>query len=758
MLLFTLTFLLGDVLLQQFSHLPNLFWISGFIVFFIFIFYFNKKIALGMLLGFFWTFFYAEMHLAEKLPNELEGKKMIVRGYIAAIPNISKNSAAFLFSLNQIQNHTSHGLIRLSWRYTDRQLRVGDQWQLAVKLKKIHGLMNPSGFDYEAWAFQEGIIANGYIVNDSINQLISHRGFMYPINRFRQMLNEKIISQLPKTETSSWITALAIGERQGISQDKWEVLRSTGTNHLMAIAGLHIGFMSSFIFALVSFVWRRISYLVIRIPAQHAGAIAALGMALLYSMLAGFSIPTQRACIMLTVFLIILLLRRKIISWQTWSVALLMVLLINPLSVLTESFWLSFGSVALIIYGVSARLNPKGIWWKWGRIQWVIAFGLIPLSVWLFHQCSFTSFIANSIAIPWVGFIIVPLTLLGCFCLFFSAKMSGFFLILADKNLAILWKILTYFSHISWGVWYPSVTHHWIIVSAIIGVVILLFPMGLPGRGFGLIWLLPLLLSKPLLPKNGEAWFTLLDVGQGLSAVVQTKNHVLIFDAGAKLGDNYDMGRSVVIPFLQINGIKKIDMLVISHGDNDHMGGANAILQQMDVSEIVTSVPELFPEKEVEYCLKDRSWRWDGVVFQFLYPPAENLSLGNNSSCVLKITTQNQSLLLTGDIEKLAEKFLVQHSPDQLKADILIAPHHGSKTSGLDEFIQRVHPSYVLFPVGYRNRYHFPNVTVVEKYQNINAKEYDSVHAGAIKFMLSPTRLTLSPELYRIAHARYWNY
>lgn len=759
MIVFSLLFLIGDLLLQQFKKLPNEGWVIVILLFSLLLFFPRnkslKKLA-ALALGFAWTLFYAHDELSWVLPDALQGKTVIATGYIASIPNTAAQNTVFLFSLKKINNQSASGLVKLSWRYPQQKLFVGDKWQFAIRMKKIHGLMNPGGFDYEAWAFQEGIKAQGYIVGNNDNQIISHHWYHDPVNRIRQSLKEKIVALLPQTETSPWITALAVGERQNISQENWEVLRNTGTNHLMAIAGLHIGFMSGMMYFIASFISRRIPRFPLKIPAQHVGSIAALLMALIYSALSGFNIPAERASIMISIFLIVSLLRRKMPAWHTWSIAVLIVLILNPLCVLSDSFWLSFGSVALIIYGVSGRLHPTGLWWKWGRIQWVIAVGLIPLSIALFQQISLIAFVANSIAIPWVACIIVPLSLLGCFCLLFSMKLSAIIFILADKNLALLWKVLAWFSHLPWATWYQFVPSIGIVILACAGVILLLLPKGFPGRWFGLIWLLPLFLYRPSLPKVGEVWFTLFDVGQGLAALVETNQHILIFDTGARLSDNYDMGESVIIPYLHVIHANAIDMMVISHSDNDHIGGSFAILKQIPVKEIKTSVPEFFSKEKASFCLQNQSWNWDGVEFKFLSPTQDKLDRDDNSSCVLKISTTSQSILLTGDIEKQAEKDLVINESPTLKSTILVAPHHGSKSSAEESFLTAVDPEYVLFPVGYRNRYHFPNALVVARYHALGAKEFDTVNDGAIQFKLFANTVS-SPELYRLNHWHYWN-
>lgn len=507
MRLFSLAFLLGILLLQNFSYLPDKKWVWIIAAISILLSYWKYlRLPMACALGFAWVLWFAHHQSEWKLSDHFEGKTVKVTGRISSIPAVEQGITSFLFHLQKIELNNekklAKGLLRLNWREQKNQplppmLHVGDEWQLSVRLKKVHGSLNPGGFDYEAWAMHEGIRANGYVVNKSENIFLNHHWYHESLNRVREYLKDKIEKNLPLTNTSPWIVALSLGERNGISQENWEVLRNTGTNHLMAIAGLHIGFMSGFIYAIIMWFWRRFPTLALKIPAQQAGSIGALIMALTYSALAGFSIPTQRACIMLTVFLLIVLLRRKMVSWHGWAVAMLLVLLINPLSVLTESFWLSFGAVAFIIYGVSARLAPKGLWWKWGRIQWVIAVGLIPLGIWLFQQCSITSFVANSIAIPVVGFLIVPLCLLGSFVVLFSNKIGGLILILADNILNVLWDVLTWFAHLSWGSWYQAMPSYWALFLSCLAVIILLLPAGFPGRLFGFVGFLPLIFYQP---------------------------------------------------------------------------------------------------------------------------------------------------------------------------------------------------------------------------------------------------------------------
>ncbi len=758
---FSLAFFSGVLILQFFSALPSLSW-AGVALASCPILFLSKvrgyHLILAFLLGFAWCLGCAHAIAAFSLLPAWEGKPLWIRGEITSLPRVSPYQSSFVFHLESIQNGKERQRvatsINLSWSHAPH-LQVGDEWLLPVRLKKIHSTMNPGGFDFEAWAFQKGIRAKGYVLEQEKPLFIAEHYLSYPIAHLRQYIQTQAQQRLPASRTAPWLQALMIGERTGVSPSDWEVLRNTGTNHLMAIAGLHIGFMAALAHGLTVRLWRR-PRLIALLPTAEAGVCASLVMAGLYSALAGFSIPTQRALVMVTIYLLATLCRRVLPLWQAWSLALLIVLLLNPLSLLSSSFWLSFATLALIIYGLGGRLAPSGGWWQWGRPQWVLAVGLLPLSLWLFMEYSLVSFLANMVAIPWVGFLILPLCFLSVILLLVCPGLASYSLLLADKSLGLLWSLLTWFSQLPWSTWQQSLPNYGYLLAATGGVLVLLLPAGFPGRGLGLLWLLPVLSFKPVRPDFGELRFSLLDVGQGLSAVVQTQNHVLVFDTGARRGPESDMGESVVLPFLRSQSVKQIDMLVVSHGDNDHSGGAQALLKQLPVRSLQTSVPGLFPSRSADYCLAGKAWDWDGVHFAFLHPTVTQLNLDNDSSCVLLVATKTKRLLLPGDIEKAAEKVLLASSPNTLSAAILVAPHHGSKTSGLRAFVGRVHPQYVLYAIGYRNRYHFPYPGVVATYREFGAIQLDTSALGAIQFVMG--RDSLYPlEFYRPSHQRYWN-
>jgi len=718
MRLYALAFLCGILILVTLKILPAMSWCFIFLLILPLLFLKNKWIKVGVWLvcGFLYALLRSHFLLDNQLPHSFEAKKILLTGYVVSIPTIDQQQTRFIFLANKIADQTANMKVRLSWRDNSVTLHPGDQWQLQVRLKRIHGLMNPGGSDYEAWAFLNGIHAHGYVVASNENHWLQHSWTVALLSQIRQFLKEKIESA---TSTSSSILALSVGERSDLTPAQWQIMRNTGTNHLFAIAGLHIGFVAGLFFLLINKIWRQFPRACLWYPAHQAGAIASLVAGILYGLLSGFSLPAMRACMMLSIFVLAIFLRRKLAAWQGFLVALWCVLLLDPLSVLSISFWLSFISVGLIILSVRKGGVAKNIWWKLSRIQLVMAIGLIPLTIILFQQYSLVAFFANSFAVPWMGFVILPLILLGLMGLIFSAKMASIFFWLANKCLIFLWWVLAKFSSIPFAV----ITY-------------------VPFSTFS--------------PDVGQFKLTVLDVGQGLATVIQTHKHILVFDAGPRFGLNYDMGESVVTPFLQTLNAKKIDLLVISHGDNDHAGGASAIVKNFSVTTIESGEPgRLKLSRAILPCKRYEKWQWDKINFEFLFPEKNSLQKGNDHSCVLKITTANQkSILLTGDIEKQAEKFLLD-SKENLAADILVAPHHGSKTSGLNEFVAAVHPHWVVFSVGYLNRYHFPNAFVVKKYQAIGTKILATDRTGAMQFLVGDKNITV--ESYRVTHRRFWN-
>jgi len=387
----------------------------------------------------------------------------------------------------------------------------------------------------------------------------------------------------------------------------------------------------------------------------------------------------------------------------------------------------------------------------------LLALGMLPLLLVFFQSASLIAPIANVVAVPWVSILVVPLALLGTLVTFLHAATGEFLLVIAAGLLEPVWSWLDWLARAPLSTWEQHQPCAWTLLPGGLGLLLLLVPRGVPGRWLGLVLLLPVFFIQPERPGPGEVRMTLLDVGQGLAAVVQTQNHVLVYDAGPRFSEAFDTGAAVVIPFLRSRGLRRIDILVVSHGDNDHIGGVASLLSVFAAGRILSSVPGKVPQAAAEHCLRGQHWEWDGVVFRVLHPETGSGQADNNTSCVLKIQAHGgQAILLTGDIEREAENLLLHEQGESLRAAVLVVPHHGSNTSSSPEFLARVDPAVALFPAGYLNRYRFPKQAVVERYDSGGAEHYQTGLAGAITVQLGGASRGPETSLYRDRARRYW--
>lgn len=753
-------FLSGILALQQMPALPPLVWVwPGLMLAALAWARPALRVPAWFACGFLWTLLHAQQILSAGLPAGLEGQDLLAEGVIAAVPEQRGRATRFELELARLSRDGEAlpvpGRVRLSWYEGAPPLAAGERWRLKVRLKRPHGFANPGAFDYEGWLYRKRIRATGYVRADPLNQRIEDGAGGYPLQRLRQRLGERIVAALTGRELRGVVVALAIGDYQHIERPQWDTFRRTGTTHLVAISGLHVGMIAAMLFFAVRWTWARMGAWALRWPAPHAGAVAAVAGALGYSALAGFSVPTQRTLVMVAAVMAALLLRRGRALSRTFMTALLLVLLYDPLAVMDGGFWLSFGAVAVILFGMNARVGAHGWWWRWGRLHVLVTIGLAPALLVLFQQLPLASPIANFVAVPWVSLGVVPLVLIGAALLVPLPAVGVPILELAEWLLSLLWPVLDGISaadHLQWSQHAPG---GWTLAAALAGTALLIAPRGVPGRWLGALFLLPAVLVLPPRPPPGEAWFTLLDVGQGLAAVVVTNGHALVYDTGPRFSPDFDAGGALVLPYLRHQGIRSIDMLVVSHGDDDHVGGAAAVLQGVRVARVISGEPDAVPWHPVEDCADGMSWEWDGVRFDIVHPPRGAALRRNNASCVLLVEAGGARILIPGDIEARAEAMLLGGGRD-LSAQVLVAPHHGSKTSSTPAFVRAVAPRYVLFPAGYRNRWGFPHPQVAERYAALGAVAYGSAEHGAITVRLSAAGEIEPPRLHRRAWRRYW--
>ncbi len=722
-------------------------------------------LVIALASGFFYAALIAQHRLADELPADWQGRDIALVGVVAEMPRQHERGLSFMLEVERVDTPAAHvpQHILLS-TYPDEkheppQLHAGERWQLTVRLKQAHGTANPYNFDFEAWALERNIRAVGYVYGKADNHRIDASVFApaYFIEKIRETVRTRFQNVLGKAPYAGVLSALAIGDQGGIPSAQWLVFTRTGVNHLISISGLHITMLAGLAYSLTYWLWRRSMRLTLRLPARKAAALTGFLVALAYALLAGYGVPAQRTVYMLATVAVALWSSRNIAPSQLLAAALLVVALLDPWAVLAPGFWLSFGAVALIFYITAHRLRPGSWLVEYGRVQWAMSIGLIPLLLAMFQQISLVSPVANAFAIPLVEFVVAPLTLLG------ALLPCDWLLHLAHSAMSVCMVALEWLNSLPDAVWTQHAPPAWSIVAGMFGVFWMLLPSGFPARWLGGLMLLPMFLNAPQTPSSGALRLLVFDVGQGLAVAVQTQNHALLYDAGSDFNGDADSGNRILVPALRGLGIASLDGMIITHNDTDHTGGAASVMQAMPVNWVSSSLP---PEHELAHlarnnrrCSAGQAWVWDGVQFEMLNPApasyAQEKIRNNERSCVLRISRAGQSILLAGDAEKGAEHDMLRNYAAKLPATLLVVGHHGSKTSSTPEFVLAVHPRYAVFTAGYRNRFHHPHPEVVARYLATGSELLRSDEDGAIIVDMNGVDFTV--ERYRKSHARYWH-
>ena len=777
MILFALSFAVGVWLLQQQAALPDFVWtwlpalISPALLL-------PRRAlwqrlarhallaALACSLGFFYAAWIAQQRLSDTLPAEWQGKDIALIGVVAELPRQHERGLSFTFDVETVLTAGAHvppHILLSTYESEDDvplPLHAGERWQLTVRLKQPHGTSNPYGFDFEAWMLERELRASGYVrgkgENSRLDALVNAPG--YVIENLREAVREHFQKSLGDAPYVGVLTALAIGDQGSIPASQWQVFTRTGVNHLMSISGLHITMLAGLAFALVYAGWKRSVRLTLRLPARKAAAVIGLLVALVYTLLSGFSVPAQRTVYMLGTVAAALFLARNVAPSQILAAALLVVLLLDPWAVLSPGFWLSYGAVALILYVGANRIGRSHWAVEYGRVQWAMMIGLIPPLLALFQQVSLVSPLANAFAIPLVEFVVVPLTLLG------ALLPLDWILQLAHLSMSLCMVALDWLNRLPDAVWTQHAPPAWSIALGMAGVLWCLLPRGFPARWLGLLMLLPMFLILPEPPPQGALRMVIFDVGQGLSVAVQTHDHVLLYDAGPDFPGEEDSGNRILIPSLRAQGMAQLDELMLTHDDTDHTGGALSVIRAMPIALLSSSLPDDSPilqqAHNLQRCTDGQNWDWDGVHFEVLHPSsasyAEEKISKNNRGCTLRISVGQHSVLLAADIEKDSEARLLQLHADKLLATLLVVPHHGSKTSSTQPFVDAVHPRYAVFTAGYRNRFGHPKEEVIQRYRAAGSELLRSDEDGAIVVDMDVENFRV--ERYRRTHLRYWTH
>jgi len=722
----------------------------------------------GALLGYAWAALVAYHTLAPRLSADDEGRDLAIVGIVDSLPYRFEQGLRFNLQVERTETPgvTVPPRIALSW-YADRRgeaklpetLMPGERWRLTVRLQRPRGNANPGGFDYEAWLLEQGVRATGYVRADDGNARLDAfvPRFGPLVERSRDLLRERILRALDGRQYAGVIVALVIGDQRGIDQSDWQVFNRTGIGHLISISGLHITMIAGLAALAASSLWRRSFFtgaqLPLRLPAHKVAALSGALVALLYVLLAGFGVPAQRTLYMLTVVALALWMGRLSSVTHVLCAALGVVVLLDPWAVLWPGFWLSFGAVAVILFG--GLRNKLALA---GRTQWSVTLGLVPLTMLLFGQVSLVSPLANAVAIPLVSFVVTPLALLGSLL---PAPLSGWLLVAAHAAVEGLAAVLGQLSALPAAVWRAPAPQPWVFLLALGGTLWMLMPRGWPHRWAGAAAWLPLLLQLPEHPAPGRFRVVAFDVGQGMALLVETAGHRLLYDTGPGYAPGADAGSRVLLPYLRMRGIGALDGVVVSHGDLDHTGGALAVLVEQRVGWVASSLEDghaiVRAARRHLRCTAGQQWEWDGVRFEMLHPAAsihaDPKPKANARSCTVRISNGRTAILLAGDIEAAQEAALVSANAAKLRADVLLAPHHGSGTSSTAAFLAAVQPRVGVFQVGWRNRYKHPKKEVFERYGQLGIERLRTDEQGAVTLEFGDD---LRYQQYRFGHARYW--
>jgi competence protein ComEC len=703
--------------------------------------------------GFAWCWLVASDRLDQRLDQTLEGTTIGLKGVVASVPQRLADGVRFRLATDAADRLPP--LVELTWYEPAFVPRAAERLDVVARLRRPRGFANPGGMDQEARMLREGIGATGYVRSATRAGRDLETDLRYPVLVLRGAADATIRRVLGDRPATGIVAGLAVGLQDALSQDQWRALARSGTSHLMAISGMHIGMFAAVAAWLAAVVqrWRqrRGALGTRRDSAVLVGTAAAYG----YSLLAGWSVPTQRTMIMIALVALALRSRRRLGPGDALAAGAIVVLALDPLAPLAPGFWLSFGAVAAILLAAAGLIGSPGLVAGFARTQLAVTLGLVPVLVGSFGSVSLVSALVNVLAIPLYTLVIVPVVLI-------ATALAAFLPVVGAPALhAVAWLIEATWPLIAAPAAWPLAT--WGVaalpaplwIALVVGAGAAIAPLPAAGRVAGVLTVLALCAWRPAPVEPGAVRFALLDVGQGLASVVETRTHVLVFDAGPDFRSGTDTGVLVVEPYLRNRALRRVDVLVGSHDDADHVGGADSLARLAQVDHMVASGRALDRLGRVESCRCGRRWTWDGVRFEWLHPTVPLLPKDNDRSCVLLVRAGEHTLLLTGDIERAAEQQVLQRGRP-VGVDVLVVPHHGSRSSSGPAFVAATHPRWALVAAGYRNRWGFPAPAVVERWASAGAQVLDTASSGAIELDLRPGRPAVVSDEWRKSHRRPW--
>ncbi|MEH6472420.1 MAG: DNA internalization-related competence protein ComEC/Rec2 [Halopseudomonas sp.] len=693
---------------------------------------------LPVVFGLTWGLASGSWLLAHQLPDSWQGDDLLAVGTVVGLPERQQGRCRFDLALDQLVNHHNDKTpqllprtIRLSWYRCEQLPQPAQRWQFKVRLKRPHGFVNPGGFDYPLYLLSRGIDASGYIRDSALAdkpKQLEDALITGWVDRWRLTTVEMLGQAQIPTRSQALLAALLVGDKRGLDEDTWTTLRDTGTAHLFVISGLHIGMLAGVCFGLMfglGRLWPAWNYRR-RISAAAISAIIGAGG---YALLAGFSLPSQRAWVMICAVMLSLIGFRAMTPSQRLWLAATAVLLIEPLAVRQPGFWLSFGACSVLVYAFAGHLGRVHYTRQLIWAQLAIAIGLTPWLLFQFQQWPAQAPLINLLAIP-LATLLLPLALVGLLLMSISPAVSQPILLWLAQLLEWGWQALEW----SQQQWSPLTASGpvpiWVVILALFGAMLMLMPRSIPGRWLGLLLWLPLLLPLPSVPEKGGYRVTVLDVGQGLAVLIETHQHRMLYDSGPRYRSGFNAAEAAIIPYLSRRGIRQLDQLLISHADIDHAGGQAVLESRLVIDQTSTGSDKITAD---HLCRAGQAWQWDGVNFEILHPDDAAINSENNRSCVLKIDNGRHALLLTGDIEAEIEHLLIKHLGGKLQANTLLAAHHGSRSSSSDVFLQRVAPERVLISSGWRNRFGHPHPEVVQRIEARQLALFNTATQGAVE-------------------------
>jgi competence protein ComEC len=741
-----------------FPRLPGLWWIwlCLFIALILLVVRRGRSYCAFFLLGMAWGCLWGQWHLGHQLPVVQDKIDVYVTGTVVSLPRESARKTAFRLRVESVDGAQEPlpplRQLQLSWYSPQARPKAGERWRLNVRLRSPRGFANPGTFDYQGWLFAEGVSATGYVRAGDNRQLSAPR--VFSLHRIRQLLLDRVTAAGNDT-ANGYLAALILGETSLISAERFRRLVTTGTVHLMVVSGLHIGMIAAIGFWFGGLMGRALAVAGSRVAAPVIAAWCALTLAAAYCLLAGFGLPAQRALVMTGVVVVAVVARRRVGPAAVLGWALCAIALVDPLAVTRMGFWMSFSAVAglVLFFAPRKRMGKiKGLLYA----QPVVMVALLPCMLYYQGQVSPWMLPINLVVIPWISSMVVPLALLGA-ALQAVTDHDLWFWRMARWQLEKFDYLLTWFnSNVGPDMGLLSIqTGSCSLLFATVLVSIgLLMPAGLGLRMVSLVLGVAVLLFQPARPPLA---LTVLDVGQGTAVVVRADDQTLVYDAGPAFSEAFDAGSAVVAPYLRSLGVRRVNMLVVSHDDNDHSGGAAGLLRAIPVDEVLGNVQKSgllsASGANVSVCRAGQRWQWHGVDFEMLSPD-RRYNNDNNNSCVLRISAPQATIVLPGDIEKHVERELVKHYELE-GVDVLLAPHHGSKTSSSLPFVAETRPRHVVFSAGFNHHFGHPHPEVAARYSP-HSTVWNTAASGALEFVWSEQG-HLEVTAYRRQYRRYWH-